>query len=221
MVLLLESSFIKVSKWTQHEIDFAKRNRLGLMALTMPGVADTDRITAISFDARVDLGAKDFTGAPKPVPDPDRGGAMSDQWPELDKPVLLRAVAAVKDAHAAALFRRRHRLRADLVAELNKQNVQAQYAAAGPLRVKTAAAEHLLWLATRPPDTPDFRSLYTAHFAATPPEGSKAIIVGPQAALEPDRKELLSWLCKVTQCLSFDEGDLPGFARRVANGEWT
>ena len=220
MVLLLESKWIGVSKWTQHEIDFAKRNRLGLMALAMPGIPEKEQLRSIHFDARMELNQTDFTAAATPVADPDRKGALSDQWPELSKAVLAGAVAKVKVAHADALFRRRHRLRADLVAELQTQKVDVRYGAAGALSVKTGNGEHLVWLATRPPDTPDFRHLHTAHSARTPDAGSRAIIVGPQAALEPDRQALLGWLCKVSECLSFDEGDLPGVARRLAKGEW-
>ncbi|MBZ5581050.1 MAG: toll/interleukin-1 receptor domain-containing protein [Acidobacteriia bacterium] len=218
MVLLLESKHIRVSKWTQHEIDFAKRNRLGLLAVTMPGIPEEDRLASISFDGRLVLGEEEFKGEPVPVADPDRGGAMSDQWPELRD--AARVVAQLKETHAAALFRRRHRLRADLVAELRDQKADVDYADAGPLTVRTSTGDHLLWLATRPADTADFRYLHTAHTARTPAEGSRAVIVAPQAALEPDRQELLRWLSKVSACLAFDEGDLPGVARRIAKGEW-
>jgi hypothetical protein len=221
MVLLLESAFIKVSKWTQYEIDFAKRNRLGLMSLAMPNVEPKERLAAISTDARLELLEKDFTAPPKPVPDPDRGGALSDQWQELDGTPLEKVVAAVKTAHAAALFRRRHRLRVDLVAALLDKKLDARHTAVGPLRVKSGDQEHLLWLATRPPETEDFRSLHAAHSARERVGAARAILVGPQAALEHDRQQLLKWLSDVTDCLSYDEGDLADIAQRIADSRWT
>ena len=81
-------------------------------------------------------------------------------------------------------------------------------------------AEHLIWPTTRPPDTADFQSLYGAHFARNPSKESRGIIVGPKAALEPDRQKLLKWLSDVTACLCFDEGNLPEFARRVREDDW-
>jgi len=44
MVVLLESRFLKDSKWTQHEVDFVKQYRLGLATLRMPDVRESDRL---------------------------------------------------------------------------------------------------------------------------------------------------------------------------------
>jgi hypothetical protein len=221
MVLLLESAHLDVSKWTQHEIDFAKRNRLGLFALGMPDVDPKKRLPAISFDSRKDLNEANFLADPKPVEDPDRKKALSNQWPELKDEVLKEVVGEIKRAHAAALFRRRHRLRVDLVDALCQKNVDAEYTAVGPLRVKANRVEHLLWLATRPPETADFRTLHTAHGVRQAGDESRAILVGPKAALEHERQELLTWLSDVTHCLAYDEGDLAGIAERLAEGRWT
>jgi hypothetical protein len=67
----------------------------------------------------------------------------------------------------------------------------------------------------------DFRSVFTALAAkAKLIPTSRGLIIGPQAALEPDRRRRLDWLHQVSNCLSFDEGNLPDFARRVKNGQW-
>ena len=57
-------------------------------------------------------------------------------WPELKDEKLNDVVAQIKAAHAEALFRRRHTLRADLVAALQTGGVAAIYSAVGPLVVK-------------------------------------------------------------------------------------
>ncbi|WP_413988039.1 toll/interleukin-1 receptor domain-containing protein [Labrys okinawensis] len=218
MVLLLESKSLKDSHWTQHEIDFAKRNRLGLVAARMPDVTPGDALTSVSADARLVLDRKDFTGAPVPhkVIDALRGEVTVDEWPKLEDDALQRLVAKVKEVHAAALFRRRYRLRTDVVAALNKGGLATQYSAVGPIRIAQGSAKHTVWLTTRPPEVDDFRSLQGAHAALGASKPSwVAAIIGPRAALEPDRQTRLGWLERMSGCLSFDEGSLSTFIDRL------
>jgi MTH538 TIR-like domain (DUF1863) len=65
MVVLLESRSLKDSKWTQHEIDFAKRYRLGMLALRMPDVTNEAALPSIAPDAREDIAESDFIGPPR------------------------------------------------------------------------------------------------------------------------------------------------------------
>jgi hypothetical protein len=216
MVVLLESRHLKDSKWTQHEIDFAKRRQLGLLALQMPDVQDP--LISINPDAREKLEPSDFA---RPPLEDDR--AKVKQWQTLNDKVLDRVVARIKKAHADALFRRRHHLRKDLVAVLGADaRVQISYTAVGPLNVVRGADNHVLWPTTRPPEVGDFRPIYGAlrvHKDRSP--GSCAIIVGPLAALEPNRQEQLKWLRDVSQCRAFDEGNLPELARQLGSGDWS
>jgi hypothetical protein len=222
MVVLLESRHLAASKWTQHEIDFAKRRRLGLATSRMPDVDDLEALRSTTIGPVLKLdGGKDFVGSPRTVPDPGQLGSTVLEWPALTKHVENRAVAAIKEAHADALFRRRHRLRTDLAEALRNEGIAADDATVGPMRVSHPPDEHLVWLTTRPPDVDDFRWLYAADADRTKPtSGSRALIVGPQAAQEADRQQRLSWFHTVSRCLSFDEGDLAGFARRVKARQW-
>ncbi len=103
MVLLLESKGIRLSKWTQLEIDFAKRRRLGLMSITMP---DVNPGAKLAIHARIDLAVTDFESEPKLVRAP---GETTEQWSELSMVALDRVVADVKASHFEALYRRRLR----------------------------------------------------------------------------------------------------------------
>lgn len=217
MVILLESKGLKDSKWTQHEVDFAKRNRLGLLAVRMPDVSPADLMASIS--KRLSPAASEFDGKVTQVPT-EKKGVLVDQWPPLKKDALDSVVSELKQAHAEALFSRRHRLRGDIVQALLQEGLQTKYESSGPLRITDEGKSHLLWPTTRPFEVEDFRELHTAHAASNPPAGSRALLVGPKAAQEPDRLARLEWLCTVTACVAFDEGNLAEFARRVAKGEW-
>ena len=213
MVVLLESRLLKTSKWTQHEIDFAKRRRLGMLALQMPDVTSADVLASVTPDLRERLAGSDF--AMEPLDGPDH----AKQWRKLTDKALDRVVAEIKKTHADALFRRRHRLRTDLVAALGASGVEVEYQAVGVLKVPCGDDEHVVWPTTRPPEVSDFRSVHDALLARKDrSDRSCAIIVGPLAALEPDRKEQLEWLREVSHCRSFDEGELLDFARQLAAG---
>jgi len=224
MVVLLESKSLKDSKWTQHEIDFAKRYRLGLVSLRMPDVKDADVIASLQSKPFVRLENEDFTGpaVPKLGPDDSKKERMVPEWPRLTKEAENRVTALIKTAHADALFARRHRLRKDVVAALANEELNPIYQGSGPITVPCSHGEHLIWLTTRPPEVDDLHSVHTAIAArARLIPTARGLIVGPQAALEPDRRQRLDWrLHQVSNCLSFDEGNLPDFARRVKNGQW-
>jgi hypothetical protein len=221
MVVLLESKHLKRSEWTQHEICFAKRNRLGMARLTMPDVTDDDAVIAATLGLKRTLKPEEFQDPnTKPVPDPDAQNKPVDQWQELKPEVLESVVCDIKSAHAKALFDRRRRLRSDVVAALQTAGVPAQYREVGPLVVANGGDEHLIWLTTRPPEVSDFQSVYAARIDRSAKETSRGLIVGPLAALEPDRHQRLEWLHTVSKCLSFDEGDLAKFADRVKTGQW-
>ena len=214
MVVLLESAGLKTSKWTQHEIDFAKRRRLGLIALRMPDVEDL----LTSVDARESLECKDFEKQPVEV---EVNGEKVRQWQELSGEKLDDVIAKIKQAHADALYRRRYRLRKDIVSAFSDQGMIVVYQSVGAMKVVRGSDHHVLWPTTRPPQVDDFRSVHGAFHAGAPPTiASCAIIVGPLVALEPDRQEELEWLHKVSQCRTFDEGNLAQLACQVASGDW-
>jgi len=80
MVLLLESRHLKDSKWTQHEIDFAKRHRLGLYTLRMPDVDDDEALKSVRIGAFMKLDeSKDFDSSPRTMV--DEKGKQIKEWP--------------------------------------------------------------------------------------------------------------------------------------------
>jgi hypothetical protein len=102
-----------------------------------------EALASVRFDAVIALQRdQDFSG--NPMPFIYEHGNSIDEWPELKPQTLGRTAAEVKRARAKALFRRRHRLRSDLMVELRKRGIQTEYSAAGPLFAKFGDDEHLL-----------------------------------------------------------------------------
>jgi hypothetical protein len=219
MVVVLESEHVRDSKWTQHEIDFAKRHRLGLLSIRMPGV--TSPIVPDHASYPLDE-AKDFDGSPELVGRSSTDKTPIKRWPALKQDSLDLVVAEIKRAHAAALFVRRQRLRASLTAACAEAGLTTRGSGAGPLWVKGTRDEHLVWITTRPAGVDDFQAVFLAHDSWTlRTAGSRGVIVGPQAALEPDRLARLQWLQRVTSCVAFDEGRLDDVVERLQSGNWS
>jgi hypothetical protein len=225
MVVLLESKYAGDSKWTQHEIDFAKRHRLGLLSIRMPDVDGRAALVGdhASYPLKHDASdATDFAGKVEEVERSGTDNTLINRWPALTDGALGCVVAEIKRAHAAALFLRRHRLRADLTTACEGAKLKVSGNAAGPLWVKGDRDEHLVWLTTRPAGVEEFQAVFKAHDSwATRTGGSRGVIVGPQAALEPDRLAHLKWLQRVTSCVPLDEGRLDDVVERLRSGTWT
>jgi len=214
MVMLLESAWVHTSEWTDHEIQFAKRYQLGLLSLQLPDRAEP--LGTIDADLRVPLfddvhrPNEFFASAPTPVNNPDSATNKLpphyNQWGPLKKEHLETVVLKAKAAHDQALFRRRRFIQRSVAASLDQAGLGS--CAIGPdglMRV-SAKAEYALWLTTRPPQTGDFQ---TTHARVHPPPGTKGIVIGPTAALEPDRKATLDWLTKLCDFTCIDQDDLP------------
>lgn len=228
MVILLESSSLKDSKWTQHEIDFAKRFRLGLACVRMPNLKDDEILLSVRNRPRIELEhnppdippSSDFVEDPVPRQDPKDPDRQLVEWQRLTGDAEERVVSFIKKEHANALFERRQRLRKDVANALAAAGIRVTANAVGPMRADVGLNQHLIWITTRPPEVDDFRNLHGAHVSRPQRQaGWRGALVGPQAALEPDRRKQLKWLEARTECLSFDEAKLSDFAHRVAT--WT
>ncbi len=206
MVVLLESKDIQQSEWTRHEINFTVRNRLGLLTVPMP---DVDPRTYLSSAARKPLDAADFVAGKADV---------TGMWGALHDRALPILIGEIKRVHAQSLFKRRERLRTEIVSTLNANGVPLTYSAAGPFRLTQRSIDHIIGATTRPPEVDDFHDLHSSCNRPTQ-DCAKGVIVGPCATFEPDREKRLQWLEKVTGCETFDEGKLAELARWLLTGQ--
>lgn len=213
MVVLLESAGIDQSAWTQHEIDFTKRFRLGLLALSLPDRARP--LPSVDPDLRQPLKTTDFKSAP--VTTVSREGKAVAQWCELNDEARDRVVTEIKRVHDRALFRRRRYLRDSMTAALASLGMMADTLRDdGFLEVSGGqGSRYIVWLTPRPPELVDF---YTTHPRTQAPPLSKGVIIGPTALLEPSRTDRLKWLTGVCSLVCLDEDDMTDAAEMMKAG---
>jgi hypothetical protein len=223
MVVLLESQCISSSTWTQHEIDYTKRFRLGLLALRLPRAKP---LPSIDADLRYVLRRSDFEARPAVVSNPLYGAPGSSdqepvkllQWGRLTKLALDNVTARIKWTHDQAIFRRRTYLRDTMETALQAAGVTNASLRRNGLLVAEAVGNsnlYSVWMTTRPPEFGDF---HTVHPKTLIEPLSKGVMIGPTALLENRRMERLEWLrglCKF-QCL--DEGEISRAAQRIKDG---
>jgi len=219
MVVLLESSWIQSSKWTQHEIDYTKRFRLGLLALRLPFA---ERLPTIDVDLRFDLKWRDFEKLPTREKNPLFG--LPDepervcQWGRLKPTALDPVVARIKWTHDHAIFRRRHYLRDTMLKSLRAAGILNPSLEPNGLLIAEAVGNsnrYSIWMTTRPPEVADF---YSTHPKTLIAPASRGVIIGPTALLESKRIERLEWLRNLCKLECLDEAEINSAAQKIKEG---
>lgn len=198
MVLVLESAGILSSPWTRFEVQFAKTERLGLLALHLPGgvkvpdIADSRRIFLRNTDLQT-------------------SGELTDAAVE-------KVVQRVKQEHSRALLRRRKSLRdAMLLALLRAGAPPPRLGSDGILSVKPqgmSPRQYALWLTTRPAELEDFHLLASHSQVGTVTK----VLVSPAAYLHGASRARMGWLAGVSGVEAIDEGKMLQAAKAMAKG---
>ena len=179
MILLVESPTYQRSKWVQYEIDFAKKYRLGLLAIN---TNSSPKVIAVD--------------------DEYRRNVSLDTLGNLDSPSLDILVQEIKQQHSSALYRKRYYLTTNIVAALQNKGATIHLDANGFISVaNTRGTEYKIWATPRPPKVTDY------HYSdISNPVGEK-VIVGPEF-IEGRRETLNTWLSQKSAVNFFNEGEI-------------
>jgi len=179
MVLLIESPTYQSSKWVQYEIDFAKKYRLGLLAIN---TNSSPRVITVDDEFRRNV-TLDSTGI-------------------LDIASLDNLVQEIKQQHSIALYRMRNYLTTNIVAALQNRGATTNFDANGFISVaNTRGDEYKIWATPRPPKVNDY------HYSdISNPVGEK-VIVGPEF-MEEKRETLNAWLSQKSVVSFYNEGEI-------------
>ena len=178
-LLLLESDGVRESGWVQYEINYALTHRIGVLAATMPNVAE-DRLAPVDEAFRFRLASKH----------------LIDQ--KLTSIALDELLHRIEISHASALLRRREQLLGSLIAHLEDTGYSCD-----PLTdwAIVARAEHFrssAFLVTpRSPRAEDLWALDRIHNRAKSSTGIKdmaASLVHNVAHVNEDQAKLLQWI---------------------------
>jgi hypothetical protein len=194
IIILLESKDYLKSQWIKYEVAFAKKYKLGIIAINQNGAR---KALDIDEEYRYDLKSEDF---------------------EVDKKIkkdkLLDLIAFIKENHAKAIYRKRYYLQQNIIRGLQKESVTSVVDMHGFIEVADLNNQKLykIWSTVRPPTLKDF------HFSdATWPDEEK-IIFGPKF-IEGKRESYNNWLTIKTEISFFSEPEINKMCKAIVRGK--
>lgn len=197
LILVLESPNLPRSRWCQHEISYAIRHRLGILALQLPRAPMTPSITAMRRQR---------------LRDHEMDNLNRKLWPK----VCDRVVNLIKQEHARALIHRRQYIQRSMLYALAMEGVDGSVFGVDSLlrahSVAPSARSYALKLTTRSPQMIDF---FKTDRNLSPHE--QGVVLGP-GIVEKRRRERLMWLSNKSRILIEDESRLINVARDIARG---
>lgn len=181
MIVFLESPTFLSSPWIQLEIAFAKKYRLGLLALN---IDFSPQITTIDNEYRI------------PV-------SLSTEKKQIDATSLDNLVTEIRQRHSVALYRMRNYLNNNIVAALESKGATTSFDSNGFISVsdRSGKLDYKIWATPRPPKVNDYHYTDISHL-----NGEK-VIVGPEFK-ENKREQVNIWLSQKSAVKYFNEGEI-------------
>lgn len=184
-VVLLESSGLRSSRWVQHEIAYALSHRISVLALTMPGIQQSELVRTIDEAFRVRLSHSDIVA-------PDG---------ELKDTALKKVLDRIEVTHARALRRRREQLLGSLIDSMRRDGCNCD--PVDDWAVLSTADDRkpmVLQVAPRRPQPEDLRTIDTVRHRIS--EGMKrkgmlsAAVAHDLEHIPQEHRHLLAWIGK-------------------------
>jgi len=197
-LLAVESSSAWQSSWIRYEVAYARKHRLGRLALALPN----SKPIGGSHSSRMLVDEQD----------------LEDEGRILSVLKLAEVVQRVRQEHQLAILQRRYFLRQSLLLALRFAGAGTPAFTTGGI-IKTSSTsqpvikKYNLSLTVRPAELRDFHSASIMH---DPNETS--LLVGPADTLEVARRGPLEWLSAEVDIGFHDEGRMLELANGIAKG---
>ncbi len=204
MVVLLETQGVTGSKWVMEEVNYVRRHRLGLLAVTWPEsrLPPKSRLPVLPDDYRVLLADNAFA-----APGPDQPFVASN---------LEAIVMEIERTHAVAMARRRVELVGSLAAALRHRSITFHPTDAWGLLASTRPGLDPLHLAVVPrPATAD--SIYDCEMRRSALGVASACLIQPTTGLAGRQAEMVRWLTDHRPVACAHETEIEALAEALAN----
>jgi hypothetical protein len=188
MVIFLESQNFLDSAWVEKEIVFAKKYRLGYLAVN---VGTEKKIVTIDDDYRKTV-------------------SLDSVSKLLDSVALDRLVNEIKMQHSVALYRMRQYLNTNVIFALQSKGATTTFDKNGFINVldKTGKLHYKIWATARPPKVNDYHYTDISHSSGV------KVIFGPEFQ-EQKREILNTWLSQKATVTYFNEGEILSLINKI------
>lgn len=181
-ILLLESQNTLTSQWVRYEADFARLNRLALVALNLPGGPITE---GVARDCRTFLNAQDFT-----------------QKHRLRAARIKTILASIAFAHGNAERRRKAYLRDALSNSLLSNGFSNQAFTPSGVVLARKGNDYAFRISHLPPEIGDFHMLEDYRGTHT------TAVFAPAKYMDWRTRRPIDWLSQVSTTELHDEADM-------------
>ena len=184
-LLLLESKNLHESRWVRHEIAYALSHRIQILALTLPDINKSNKVSMIDDAFRLRLGYEDLLC----------DNSLSDK-------ALVEAVARIELEHARALRRRREQILGSVTEKLQQDGCTCKPTGNwSVLASKTPEKTGLFLVTPRRPSPKDFYLLSQQHSQlelSRDCTGLQTSVVHNVNRFPDEHKGLLDWLSSIS-----------------------
>lgn len=189
VVVFIESEEFSDSEWVQLEVAFAKKYRLGVMAIN---INQSEVITSVDEEYRINVDHNDII-------DEEKG---RKDLRKITTARLEQVLSEIEKHHATSLFRKKNFLNSSIAMALRKKRLSCTFDPNGFIDVKVPnGMSHTIKATPRPPQVKDYHQIDRLSNA------SKNVMIGPQF-MENDRSILNKWLSHKSSVQYYHESQL-------------
>jgi len=200
LVLVLESPTLMDSKWVQYELNFAKMNRIGILAIRLPNQVSTSQVSGIQSASIIELRSCEYINS------------------QLTPKGLRKIIRQVLRESRIAYLKRLFELKSGLKFGLNAHGVLAKRDPSGMLLAQSSSCRswYGLWATPMVPKSLDFYkaseslSIYVKH---------RCIVSPAHAYAGQDRRSVTQWLSRLTSISLYTPSQIRALAIKIQGGK--
>ena len=195
LVLVLESPTIMKSKWIQYEINFAKMNKIGILAIRPPNLRFDDQVASIDDDSRIKLDSCQFVNS-----------RLTDQGLQM---VIKQILTDMRIAY----FRRLLDLNEGLIFGLKMHGITVDYDPSGIILAQNSR-RYGLWTTPIVPTVFDFYRANTSRSGIQ----YRCILSPAHAYAGRERRTVTGWLSGLSNVSLYSPHRILDLTRKIQGG---
>ena len=200
LVLVLESPTLMDSKWVQYELNFAKINKIGILAIKPPNLASKRQIAGIQSASRIELCSCEYVNS------------------QLTEQGLRKIIRRVLKESRIAYLKRLFELKSGLKFGLQTHGILAKHDPSGIVLAQSSSGRswYGLWATPMLPKSFDF---YKASESLSRCVKHRCIVSPAHAHAGQDRHSVTQWLSRMTRIRLYTPSQIRDLAFKIQGGK--
>ena len=195
LVLVLESPTIMQSEWVQYEVNFAKMNKIGILAIQPPQLTFNSQVGSIGDDSRIKLNDRQFVNS-----------RLTDQG-------LHMVIRQILTDMRIAYYRRLFDLNEGLIFGLRMRGISVEYDPSGIILAQNSS-RYGLWTTPFFPTLFDFYNVSTSRTCVQ----YRCILSPAHAYAGLERRTVTGWLAGLANVSLYRPSQILDLTKKIQGG---